>query len=564
MRLSQFPLVTSKETPADAEIISHQLMLRAGLIRRLAAGLYTWMPLGLRALRKVEGIVREEMNRAGAVELLMPSVHPAELWQESGRWEVMGAELLRLRDRHERDFCYGPTHEEVITNHFRQDVRSYKQLPVNYYQIQTKFRDEIRPRFGVMRAREFLMKDAYSFNLDEESLAQTYAQMRTAYTRIFERLGLNFRIVQADSGNIGGKQSEEFHVLAGSGEDLLAVAQGGEYAANVEAADCLPPTQARPAASRELERVATPGQRSIAELCAFLSVTPRDCLKTLLVKNGAGELHALCLRGDHELNIVKAAKLLDGHCELASDGEVFTTATCEPGYIGPVGLDVPILIDQAAAVMADFVCGANTDDTHLRGVNWGRDLPEPRVADLRLAAEGDPAPGGGTIEFMRGIEVGHIFQLGQKYTRALNATVLDADGRDAVPYMGCYGIGVSRVVAAAIEQQHDEQGIIWPQAIAPYQVILNPINPKKDPALDAAIAGIYEALNAAGIDVLWDDRGLRAGQMFADADLIGIPYRVVLSARGFSAGQIELKARTAAEAESLAWSVDAIIEHIRA
>ncbi len=562
MRLSQFPVVTSKETPADAEIISHQLMLRAGMIRRLAAGLYTWTPLGLRTLRKVENIVREEMNRAGAVELLMPSVHPAELWQESGRWDVMGPELLRLRDRHEREFCYGPTHEEVITALVRQDVKSYKQLPVNYYQIQTKFRDEIRPRFGVMRAREFLMKDAYSFNLDEDSLAETYAAMRAAYSRIFERIGVQYRIVEADSGNIGGKRSEEFHVLAGSGEDLLAVSDSGGYAANVEAATCRPLSESRPAPGQPMADIGTPDTRSIAEVSRFLDVPVTACVKTLIVKNGAGEFAALCLRGDHEVNLVKAAKLLDGHCELASEDEIFTVAACQPGYVGPHGLDIPVIADRDAATLADFVCGANRDDEHLAGVNWGRDLPEPQVADLRQVVEGDIAPDGGRISFFRGIEVGHIFQLGRKYTEALKATVLDENGKDLVPYMGCYGIGVSRVVAACIEQCHDEAGICWPDPVAPFQVLLNPINPKKSAALDAEIEKIYQGLIAAGFDVLWDDRGLRAGQMFADADLIGIPHRVVLSERGLAAGEMEYKARTEGEAEKLPWSLNALLERL--
>ncbi len=562
MRLSQFPVVTSKETPADAEIISHQLMLRAGMIRRLAAGLYTWTPLGLRTLRKVENIVREEMNRAGAVELLMPSVHPAELWQESGRWDVMGPELLRLRDRHEREFCYGPTHEEVITALVRQDVKSYKQLPVNYYQIQTKFRDEIRPRFGVMRAREFLMKDAYSFNLDEDSLAETYAAMRAAYSRIFERIGVQYRIVEADSGNIGGKRSEEFHVLAGSGEDLLAVSDSGGYAANVEAATCRPLSESRPAPGQPMADIGTPDTRSIAEVSRFLDVPVTACVKTLIVKNGAGEFTALCLRGDHEVNLVKAAKLLDGHCELASEDEIFTVAACQPGYVGPHGLDIPVIADRDAATLADFVCGANRDDEHLAGVNWGRDLPEPQVADLRQVVEGDIAPDGGRISFFRGIEVGHIFQLGRKYTEALKATVLDENGKDLVPYMGCYGIGVSRVVAACIEQCHDEAGICWPDPVAPFQVLLNPINPKKSAALDAEIEKIYQGLIEAGFDVLWDDRGLRAGQMFADADLIGIPHRVVLSERGLAAGEMEYKARTEGEAEKLPWSLNALLERL--
>ncbi len=562
MRLSQFPVVTSKETPADAEIVSHQLMLRAGMIRRLAAGLYSWTPLGLKTLRKVETIVREEMNRAGAVELLMPSVHPAELWQESGRWDLMGPEMLRLKDRHERDYCYGPTHEEVITSLVRQDVKSYKQLPVNYYQIQTKFRDEIRPRFGVMRSREFIMKDAYSFNMDEESLAETYAAMRAAYSRIFERVGVEFRIVQADSGNIGGKQSEEFHVLAGSGEDLLAVSDTGDYAANVEAAVCQPLRDSRGPATQTMNPVATPDQRSIEEVAQHLGVTPAQCLKTMIVKNDEGELFALCLQGDHSLNVLKAEKILGG-CTLASDEEILAATGCPPGSLGPAELKMPIIADTDAATLADFVCGANRAGEHLQGVNWGRDLAEPRVEDLREVCEGDTAPDGGKLSFVRGIEVGHIFQLGRKYTEAMNATVLDANGKDAVPYMGCYGIGVTRVVAAAIEQRHDDNGIVWPQAVAPFEVLLNPINPKKSQALDQEIQSIYDALTEAGFDVLWDDRGLRPGQMFGDADLIGIPHRVVLSERGLEAGEIEYKARSGGDAEKLPWSVDALIERLK-
>lgn len=563
MRLSQFPIVTSKESPADAEIVSHKLMLRSGLIRRVAAGLYTWTPLGLRALRKVEAIVREEMNRAGAVELLMPSVHPAELWQESGRWDVMGAEMLRIKDRHERDFCYGPTHEEVITSLVRQDVNSYKQLPLNYYQIQTKFRDEIRPRFGVMRSREFIMKDAYSFNMDEESLSQTYAAMRAAYQRIFTRLGVEYRIVEADSGNIGGKQSEEFHVLAGSGEDLLAVSDAGDYAANLEAAVCQPLRSQREAASADKQDIDTPDARSIAQVSDLLGVAADHCLKTLIVKNTAGDLYALCLQGDHELNLLKAAKLLDG-CEMASEEEIQQVAGCQAGSVGPLGLDIPVIADTDAATLGDFVCGANRDGAHLTGINWVRDLPEPQVADLRDVCEGDRAPDGGSLQFVRGIEVGHIFQLGRKYTEALKATVLDANGKDAVPYMGCYGIGVTRVIGAAIEQCHDDKGIIWPQAIAPFSVLINAINPKKSEGLNAEIDKIYQGLLDAGIDVAWDDRGLRPGQMFGDADLIGIPHRVVLSERGLDNGEIEYKHRAADAAEKLPWSLDALLQRLQA
>ncbi len=561
MRLSQFPIVTSKETPADAEIVSHQLMLRSGMIRRVAAGLYTWTPLGLRALRKAEAIVREEMNRAGGVELLMPSVHPAELWQESGRWEVMGAEMLRIQDRHQRDFCYGPTHEEVITSLVRQDVKSYKQLPVNYYQIQTKFRDEIRPRFGVMRSREFIMKDAYSFNMDEDSLSETYAAMRAAYSRIFSRIGVDFRIVQADSGNIGGKQSEEFHVLAGSGEDLLAVSDSGDYAANVEAAVCQPLRATREDASASLQRLDTPQQHSIDEVSQALGVAADHCLKTLIVRNTAGEFFALCLQGNHALNLLKADKLLDG-CEMASDEEIKQVAGCDAGSVGPVGLDIPVIADIDAATLGNFVCGANQDGQHLSGVNWVRDVAEPQVADLRDVTEGDVAPDGGLLQFVRGIEVGHIFQLGRKYTEAMKATVLDANGKDAVPYMGCYGIGVTRVIGAAIEQCHDDKGIVWPDAVAPFRVLINAINPKKSETLNQAIEEIYQGLLNAGIDVAWDDRGLRPGQMFGDADLIGIPHRVVLSERGLENGEIEYKHRSADEAEKLPWSLQALLDKL--
>ncbi|MGJ8668329.1 MAG: proline--tRNA ligase [Oceanococcus sp.] len=562
MRLSQFPIVTSKETPADAEIVSHQLMLRSGMIRRVASGLYAWTPIGLRALRKVEAIVREEMNKAGAVELLMPSVHPAELWQESGRWDVMGPEMLRIKDRHDRDYCYGPTHEEVITSLVRQDVKSYKQLPLNYYQIQTKFRDEIRPRFGVMRSREFIMKDAYSFNMDEASLDETYATMRAAYSRIFSRMGVEFRIVEADSGNIGGKKSEEFHVLAGSGEDLLAVSDSGSYAANVEAAVCLALRKQREAADAAMHTVDTPDQRSIAQVSKALGVAQDHCLKTLIVKNKEGALFALCLQGNHELNELKADKLLDG-CEMASDAEVLAATGCAPGSVGPVGLKIPVLADIDAASLGNFVCGANSDDQHFSGVNWERDLPEPRIVDLRNVEAGDSAPDGGKIQLVRGIEVGHIFQLGKKYTESLKATVLDANGKDAVPFMGCYGIGVTRVVGAVIEQCHDDKGIVWPEAAAPFQVLINAINPKKSEALNAAIEEIYQGLLQAGFDVAWDDRGLRPGQMFGDADLLGIPHRVVLSERGLENAEIEYKHRSGGDAEKLPWSLTALIQRLQ-
>jgi len=563
MRASQFPLSTTKETPADAEIISHQLMLRAGLIRKLASGLYTWLPYGLRVLRKVEAIVRAEMNRAGAVEVLMPAVQPSELWQESGRWEQYGPELLRLTDRHDREFCFGPTHEEVITDLARREIRSYKQLPINFYQIQTKFRDEIRPRFGVMRAREFLMKDAYSFHLDQDSLQATYDTMYETYCRIFQRIGLDFRPVQADTGSIGGQSSHEFHVLAASGEDAIAFSDESNYAANVELAVAVPPAGSRPGASRDMQRVDTPDQHSIDDVSHFLGVQPSDCVKTLLVKGADGDVVALVLRGDHELNEIKAEKL-DGVAApltFASEAEVQTAAGCRPGSLGPVGLGVTTYVDHAAAHLADFVCGANEDGVHLTGVNWGRDLPEPTTADLRNVVVGDPSPDGhGTLSIVRGIEVGHIFQLGQKYSQAMQLGVLDEDGKTVTPTMGCYGIGVSRVVAAAIEQNHDERGIVWPQAIAPFQVALAPIGMNKSQRLADAAEALYERLETAGLDVLFDDRGARPGVMFADLELIGIPHRVVLGERGLDNGEVEYKGRRDEDATLV--PLDEIVEFL--
>lgn len=563
MRLSQYPLFTSKETPADAEIVSHRLMLRAGMIRRLASGLYTWMPLGLRVLRKVENIVREEMDRIGSAEVLMPGVQPAELWQASGRWEGMGPELLRLQDRHERWFCLGPTHEEVIAQIVEQEVSSYKQLPLSFYQIQWKFRDEVRPRFGVMRAREFLMKDAYTFNLGMDSLNESYDAMRVAYRRVFERIGADFRIVKADSGKIGGNRSEEFHVLAGSGEDLLAVSDDGEYAANVEAAEALPPAAPRPAAAAEMARVATPGDRSIADVSRRLGIPAERCLKTLIVTGADGEPMALVLRGDHELNAVKASKhpRLSDEIKLIDEAVIRKRIGCGPGSIGPVGLDMPVLVDHAAAAVADFVCGANEDDYHLAGVNWRRNLPEPETADLRQVVEGDASPDGhGSLHFVRGIEVGHIFQLGQKYTDPLKVRVLDENGREQIPEMGCYGIGVSRVVAAIIEQRHDDAGIIWPPSVAPFSVVIIPINAHKSIRLREAAERLYDELREAGVEVLYDDRGLRPGVMFADAELIGIPHRLVLGERGLDAGRIEYKARAAADSREIDWRVEAVLE----
>jgi len=551
MLVSRFPLSTLKETPSDAEVISHQLMLRAGMIRKLAAGVYTWLPLGLRVLRKVEGIVREEMNRAGALELLMPAIQPAELWQESGRWEQYGPELLRLKDRHQRDFCFGPTHEEVITDLFRNEVRSYRQLPVNYYQIQTKFRDEIRPRFGAMRAREFLMKDAYSFHVDTASLEQTYQDMYEAYTRIFTRLGLHFRAVEADTGSIGGQASHEFHVLADSGEDAIAFCPDSGYAANVELAPAPVSTEPRPAPAADMQRVPTPGQHTIEDLSTYLKVKASQCVKTLVVRGAESGVVALVLRGDHELNAVKAEKLsaVAQPLTFASAEEVREAVGCNVGSLGPMDLSIPVLVDHAAAHLADFVCGANEDGMHLIGVNWSRDLPAPVSVDMRNVVEGDPSPDGkGDLSIARGIEVGHIFQLGQKYSQALNATVLDENGEAVVVTMGCYGIGVSRVVASAIEQNHDKQGIIWPDAIAPFQVALLPMAMHKSQRLREAVEALYEELRGAGLDVLFDDRNVRPGVMFADMELIGIPHRVVLGERGLDAGQVEYKGRRDEEA----------------
>ena len=555
MRLSQFHLATVKEVPADAEIASHQLMLRAGMIRRLASGLYTWSPLGLRVLRKVEHIVREEMNRAGAIEKLMPSIQPKELWEETGRWEKFGGQLLKIKDRKQQEYCYGPTHEEVITDFARNELKSYKQLPVNFYQIQTKFRDEIRPRFGVMRAREFLMKDAYSFHLTQESLAETYAVMYQAYVRIFTRLGLTFRAVQADTGAIGGNASHEFQVLADSGEDAIAFSDGSDYAANLEKAEALAPTHARPASSAPLQRVDTPTQKTIAEVSSFLKVSPQQCVKTLLVRGREG-LVALCLRGDHEINEVKAGKLaeLPDQSALASEEEIFAATGARPGFIGPVGLpdSIPVIVDRDAAVLADFVCGGMADASHYTGANWERDARITRIADLRNVVEGDLSPDGkGVLHIARGIEVGHVFQLGQKYAEVLKASVIDETGKPQVMTMGCYGIGVSRIVAAAIEQRHDEAGIIWPEPMAPWRVAVCVINPKNAPDVEAAAASLYNELTARGIETVWDDRGLRPGAMFADMELIGIPHRVVVSERGLAAGTLEYRARSAAESSAV-------------
>jgi prolyl-tRNA synthetase len=546
MRLSRFPLSTLKETPADAEIISHQLMMRAGMLRKQAAGLYSWLPLGLRVLRKVEAIVREEMDCAGALELLMPAVQPAELWMESGRWEQYGPELLRFNDRHQRGFCLGPTHEEVITDIARREIRSYKQLPVTYYQIQTKFRDEIRPRFGIMRAREFIMKDAYSFHIDQGSLDETYRLMYDTYSRIFTRLGLEFRPVQADSGAIGGNVSHEFHVLADSGEDAIAFSSDGEYAANVERAEALAPAAERPAATTAMSTVDTPGQHSIEDVCKHLNIKPEQCVKTLLLQGTEAETVALVLRGDHDLNAVKAEKLaaIATPLQFATDEQIRTAAGCSAGSLGPAGLSIPVIVDHSAAQLADFVCGANEDGKHLTGVNWVRDLPIPDSADLRNVVDGDASPDGkGTLSIARGIEVGHIFQLGTKYSEAMGAGVLNEQGKEETMTMGCYGIGVSRIVAAAIEQNNDDKGMIWPAAIAPFQVALLPMNMKKSQRVREAAEELYRQLQTAGIDVLLDDRPVRPGVMFSDMELIGIPHRIVVGEKNLDQDLLEYKAR---------------------
>ena len=559
MRVSRYLIATQKETPADAEIISHQLMLRAGMIRKLAAGLYTWLPMGLRTLRKVERIVREEMDKSGAQEVLMPAVQPAELWEESGRWTQYGGELLRMKDRHGRDFCFGPTHEEVITDLIRNEISSYKELPANFYQVQTKFRDERRPRFGVMRAREFLMKDAYSFHLNAESLNETYELMHRTYCAIFDRFGLDYRAVQADSGAIGGSASHEFHVLASSGEDDIVFSTGSDYAANIEKAEAVAPSGTHPAPAEELKEVATPDEKTIEAVSQLLGIDATRTVKTLLVKAEADEdgnsgLVALVLRGDHTLNEIKAENLA-GVAEpltMATDEEIEQAVGCKPGSIGPVNLNVPVIVDRSAAHLADFVCGANREGFHLTGVNWERDAALERVEDLRNVVEGDPSPDGkGTLEIRRGIEVGHIFKLGNKYSTAMNATVLDENGKTVIMDMGCYGLGVSRVVAAAIEQNHDENGIIWPDAIAPFQVAIVTLNAHKSPTVAEAGEKLYEQLRQAGYDVLLDDRKERPGVKFADMELIGIPHRFVVSERGLAAGTLEYKGRKDAEKQDV-------------
>lgn len=553
MRLSQFHLHTSKETPADAEIVSHRLMLRAGLIRKLAAGLYTWSPLGLRVLRRVEAVVREEMEAAGAVELLMPSVQPRELWEETGRWEKFGGQLLKIQDRKESWYCYGPTHEEVITDFARSELASYRQLPVTFFQIQTKFRDEIRPRFGVMRAREFLMKDAYSFDIDDAGMAAQYRKMYDAYVRIFTRLQLEFRAVEADTGAIGGSASHEFHVLADSGEDAIAFSTASDYAANVELAGAAEPAP-RPAPAEGMRRVETPTQKTCEDVAALLGVPLARTVRTVAVMGEDGFV-AVLMRGDHAVNEIKLAKL-PGLAEyrMATEAEIADHLGSEPGFLGPVApaRAIRVVADREVAALADFVVGANQPGFHLAGVNWGRDLPEPDlVADLRNVAEGDRALDGGEIRIARGIEVGHVFQLGRRYAEAMGFSVLDEQGKAVVPAMGCYGIGVSRIVAAAIEQNHDDAGIIWPEPMAPWQVAVCIINPKQNPDVDEAAEALHRELRAAGLDAVLDDRGLRPGPMFADMELIGIPHRVVVSERGLAAGTFEYRARRGGDAEHL-------------
>ena len=561
MRTSRFFLATLKETPADAEIISHQLMLRAGLIRQVASGIYNWLPLGLRVLGKVESVVREEMNRAGAQEVLLPAVQPAELWRESGRWDDYGPELLRFTDRHQRDFCFGPTHEEVITTLARSTIRSYRQLPINLYQVQTKFRDEIRPRFGVMRSREFIMKDAYSFDRDTQGMAESYQTMYDAYTRIFKRLGLETQAVEADSGTIGGNFSHEFHVMADSGEDAIALCSPCDYAANVEKVDLARPVSSRAPPSEKMSEVDTPNQHTISDLCDFLEVHAEKTVKTLVVQGASGTPIALILRGDHELNSVKA-EFLDEVAKplrMASAEAIHNATGASPGSIGPVGLKIPMIVDHSAGVLADFVCGANRDDVHLTGVNWGRDLPDPTTQDIRQAVNGDPCPTDSKkeIQVRRGIEVGHVFQLGTKYSEALDATYLDANGRNQPLYMGCYGIGITRIVAAAIEQNHDDNGIVWPPPLAPFDVCIVPIGLKKSPKVAQVVEELYKELVDAGFEVLLDDREERPGVMFSEMDLIGIPHRIVVGERGLTNGSVEYRNR--ASGESADYPLDGLV-----
>ncbi|PKQ42402.1 proline--tRNA ligase [Pseudomonas sp. YY-1] len=556
MRTSQFLLSTLKETPSDAVVISHQLMLRAGMIRKLASGLYTWLPMGLRVLRKVETVVREEMNAAGALEVLMPAIQPAELWQESGRWVQYGPELLRVKDRHDREFCVGPTHEEVITDLARNELNSYKQLPINMYQIQTKFRDEIRPRFGLMRGREFIMKDAYSFHADQASLQETYDRMHQAYCNVFSRLGLNFRPVQADTGSIGGTGSHEFHVLADSGEDDIAFSNVSDYAANIEKAEAIPRETARGAATEDMRLVDTPDTKTIDALVQGFSLAIEKTIKTLVVHAAEeGKLIALIVRGDHELNEIKAAnlELVASPLQMANEAEIRAAIGAGPGSLGPVNLPIPCIIDRSVALMSDFAAGANIEDKHYFGVNWERDLPLPEVADLRNVVAGDPSPDGqGTLEIKRGIEVGHIFQLGTKYSEAMNCQVLGENGKPVTLTMGCYGIGVSRVVAAAIEQNFDERGIRWNDALAPFQIALVPLRYETEQVREATDK-LYAELTAAGYEVLLDDRDKKTspGIKFADMELIGIPHRVVVSDRGLTEGNLEYKSRAETDAQAV-------------
>lgn len=567
MRTSNFHLYTIKETPADAEIASHQLMLRAGMIRKIASGLYTWLPLGLRTLRKVENIIRQEMDNAGALEVLMPSVQPAELWQESGRWEQYGPELLRMKDRHQREFCYGPTHEEIITDFTRNELQSYKQLPVNYYQIQTKFRDEIRPRFGVMRSREFIMKDAYSFHVDQVSLQQTYDDMHAAYCKIFDRCGLDYRPVDADSGSIGGSRSQEFHVLADSGEDAIAFSTKSDYAANVETAEAIALSDTRAQAEEAIRLIDTPDTKTIQALVDQYQQPIERTVKTLIVRADESQdakFIALLVRGDHDLNELKAAKLnqVASPLQFANDEEILDTIGAGPGSLGPLNLPIPCVVDRTVAVTADFSAGANIEGKHYFGINWERDLPLPEVADLRNVQEGDPSPDGkGSLVLARGIEVGHIFQLGQKYSKAMKATVLDQNGKSATMSMGCYGIGATRVVAAAIEQNHDNNGIVWPTALAPFHVALLPIKMDKSERVREATENLYRDLTQAGVEVLLDDRNVRPGFMFADMELMGIPHRVVIGERSLDEGMLEYRGRT--ESENTMIAIEDIVDFLQ-
>ena len=570
MRTSQYILATLKETPSDAEIVSHQLMLRAGMIRRVASGLYTWLPSGLRVLRKVENIVREEMDKAGAIEMLMPVIQPADLWEESGRWSEFGPELMRFTDRHNREFALGPTHEEVITDFVRKEVNSYKQLPLTLYQVQTKVRDERRPRFGVMRAREFTMKDAYSFHMSEECLNNTYQAMHKAYCNIFERLGLDYRPVIADTGSIGGSVSHEFHVLAESGEDAIAFSDGSDYAANIEKAEALAPTEPRADATKELKAFPTPDAKTIEELKKHYGVKPHRSVKTLIVygtpdENEQRGLVALVIRGDHELNELKAEKhpLVDSPLEMAKEADIIAAIGAKPGSLGPVGLTMPIIVDRTANVMADFVAGANKDDEHFSGINWDRDVTNYDVADIRNIVEGDPSPcGQGTLQIKRGVEVGHIFQLGTKYSEAMKAGVLNEDGKNQVMTMGCYGVGVSRIVAAAIEQNNDKYGIIWPQSIAPFDLAIVPMNMHKSHRIPDIANSLYQGLKDAGVDVLFDDRKERPGVMFNDMELVGVPFTLVIGERNLDENKVELKNRRTGE--KLMIDIDTAIESIKA